>query len=486
MTTKKTVQFNVEINNLTITSGTYQVLSIVDGYVGGDSRLSTFQGNTFSAEVDENQSEYYAVVVLIESYIKDDISYTVAGKNINLLATFYLPEVDYTVTICPESSIASIYTFARMTTVNIDGLVMSGTERNMKIAYGMKQNFYETKGQVAEMIKQSPNGFETNSYSMFNSLCNLLYYCLTDDTNSFYDQFLNYAWHDTSNSSFLEAVRNMLYDPCNNAQEIYDMLVDKEEIYENSLISMNVKEDKKAPNNWTLTLKNNRSGARNFIPSGLGYVVFDADDNAWIGNNFRAGGNYSATHALVYQYNARPASFSPVQGGGLLGVGFGTAVDPSGEYISFGNFGWDAVYNNPQEGSISTFHYRDRTPVSPSNGFTEGVHRVQGMNYDNDGNLWMASIGCQTPFAPAPTGDYPFKDKPSAVVVYLDGNPENMLRCDRFPVKKTAAQEKPEWIRTPYLKIFDVFPDNEGSAYISCIGTYTKDDTDKSALSGSV
>jgi len=490
--TKKTVRFSVNVNNVVITSGTYEVQGIVNGYVGAAAYRTPFQGNTFSVELKEDESQYFAVTVFIQSFTVNNAAYTIEGNPINLLATLYLPAIAKEVVVCPESSIASIYTFARMTTVQKDGLVtMTGTERNMKIAYGMKQNFYKTEGGVADMIKQSPNGFETNSYPMFNSLCNLFYYCLTNPVDasgkSFYDQFLGYAWHknDAPNTTFLGAVRNMLHDPFTNAGNIYQLLVGKEEIYKDSLTSMkHVADDKKAPNNWTLTLKSNSSGSKNFIPSGTAFVVFDADDNAWVANNFRAGSNYSGTHCLVYKYDATPADFSPVQGGGLLGVGFGAAIDPDKKYISFGNFGWGPELFNPQEGSISRFYYKDGTPVSPSNGYTPGLSRVQGMAYDTSGNLWMASVGCQDPFAPAPEAAYSFKSEPSAVVVYLNGEPtvENMLICDEFPVKR-SVDEDPVSARTPYLKIFDVTPDNQGNAYVSCIGNYDKDVPENCAFS---
>lgn len=487
----KAVQFHVDVKNALIQSGTYQVQSIVEGYTDPVTKSIPFQGNTFNVELTENESEYFAVTVFIEKFTIGNVACSIQDKPINMLATFYLPAVTE-VQVSPASSIASIYTFARMTTVSSSGqITMTGTERNMKIAYGMKQHLYKTEGVVADMIKQSPNGFETNSYPMFNSLCNLFYYCLTnpmtDTGKTFYDQFLDYAWHesDAPNTTFLGAVRNMLYDPFTNAGNIYQMLVGREEIYEDSLTSMkHVADDEKAPQNWTLTLKSNTSGSKNFIPAGTAYVVFDADDNAWVANNFRAGSGYSGTHCLVYKYDATPASFSPVQGGGLLGVGFGVAIDPTKQYISFGNFGWGPELYNPQEGSISRFYYKDGKPLSPSNGYTPGLSRVQGMAYDASGNLWMASVGCQDPFAPAPDGLYPFKSEPSAVVVYLNGEPsaETMLICDEFPVKRTADSD-PVPLRTPYLKIFDVIPDNQGNAYVSCIGNYDKDVEENCAVS---
>lgn len=487
--TVQEIRFIVDVKNLSITSGTYEIRSIAGGHAESFAHRAAFQGNTFVAELTEDRSEYFSVTVLIEGYLIGGTAYSVPDKPINLLATFHLPSADRTVKICPESSIASVYTFARMMTVRNDGIVLiSGHERNLKIAYGMKQNIFRTEGIVADMIRQSPNGFETNSYPMLNSLCNLFYYCLTNPTTDtgkpFYDQFLDYAWHesDAPNTSFLGAVRNMLHDPFTNAGAIYRMLVGTEEVYAESLTSMKVADDQKAPNQWTLTLKSNASGARNFIPAGTAFAVFDADDNVWVANNFRAGSAFSGTHGLVYKYDATPASFSPVQGGGLLGVGFGVAIDPSKRFISFGNFGWGPELENPQEGSISRFFYKDGKPVSPPNGYTPGLSRVQGMNYDASGNLWMASVGCQDPFAPGPEGVYPFKSAPSAVVVYLNGDPADMLICDEFPVKKSADAAAIS-LRTPYLKIFDVVPDNRGNAYVSCIGNYDGQVEDNCALS---
>ncbi|ACU62598.1 hypothetical protein [Chitinophaga pinensis] len=487
--TTKPVQFDVNVKDVVITAGAFEIVRAVDGHISH--QQTAFNGNSFHADIDTSSAAYFAVTVSIHSYRHNNVQHTVKDKPISLLATFLLPAVAHSVIVCPESSIASIYAFARMTTVADEGWVhMRGTERNMKIAYGMKQQFYKTAGGIAEIIRNSPNGFETNSYPMFNSLCNLFYYCLINEktalSKSFYDQFLDYAWHEKGkqNHNFLQALRNMLYDPGTNAAEIFRMLADKKEIYQDSLTSMHVPAAKQVPDQWTLTLKANSSGAKNFIPAGAAFVVFDADDNAWIANNFRAGSALSGTHCPVYRYDASPASFSPVQGGGLLGVAFGVAIDPTRQYISFGNFGWGPELNNPQEGSVSRFYYKDGKPVSPPNGYTLGLSRVQGMDYDKAGNLWMASVGCQDPFAPSKTGVYPFESQPSAVVVYLNGDPsaDNVVICDEFPVKKKFLSE-PEFTRTPYLKIFDVTPDHAGNAYVSCIGNYDKDNPDNCVLS---
>lgn len=476
----KTVQFNVAVNELTINSGSYQIQDIV-----GDVTLSktAFTGDNFTVDVSD-RTNYYSVTVWIDNYTIQGTSRAVS-KPFCLLATLRLSETD-SVQVCPESSIASMYAFARMITVQSDGAVtMTGTERNMKIAYGMKENFYFTRGKVSDAIKSSPNALETNSYSMFNSLCNLCFNSLTNA--NFYQQFLDLAWHDadTPNRTFLGAIRNILHDPFQNAQEIYDLVAPVDTIYEPSLSQMNVAASDRAPQNWTLTFKSHFSGSKNFIPSGTAFAVFDANDRVWVANNFRAGSGDSGTHCLVYNHDATPAPFSPVQGGGLLGVGFGVSIDPTKKIVSFGNFGWGSVYNNPQEGSIARFNYEDGTPISPSNGYTPGLSRVQGMDYDSDGNLWMASVGCQDPFAPAPTGPYVFEGQPSAVVVYRNGDHNDMIKCDAFPVKNhpQVSEHNPNVKQTPYLKVFDVAPDNKGGAYVSCIGNYDEENIENCAFS---
>jgi len=118
----KTVLFHVEVRNAVITSGTYEVQGIVNKFVGAAASKTAFQGNSFIVELKENESEHFAVTVLIQDYTIDGVAHKAQDKPINLLATFYLPAAGE-VKVCPESSIASIYSFARMTTVNNDGLV---------------------------------------------------------------------------------------------------------------------------------------------------------------------------------------------------------------------------------------------------------------------------------------------------------------------------------------------------------------------------
>lgn len=125
--TTQTVQFNVGIQNLVITSGKFSVQGIVSGYVGTSS-FGNFTGTSFSAKIPTGESEYFAVTVFVTEYTLNGVSHKVERQPLNLLAAIYLPDLtnDSIVQICPESSIASMYTFARMASVNSDGLQCLG------------------------------------------------------------------------------------------------------------------------------------------------------------------------------------------------------------------------------------------------------------------------------------------------------------------------------------------------------------------------
>ena len=77
------------------------------------------------------------------------------------------------------------------------------------------------------------------------------------------------------------------------------------------------------PNQWTLTIKINDSGSKNFLIGGPGYLIFDENNRAWLNNNTRQGTPNSSTFCTILEPNGQPAAFSPLFGGGMLGAGFG-------------------------------------------------------------------------------------------------------------------------------------------------------------------
>lgn len=455
--TQKTVQFNTSMLMAKILKGRATVFHIGETDSTQIHDPVIVEGPDFSLDFDDF-GDYYYIVLDVYEYLQNGDFRDISQQAFSILAVFN--NDSRVVTIGAPSTVAAMYAFAQLMSVGDDGYTrIYGEEARIRIAYGMKNNFTADNGSISEVISNSPNGLETNSYPMFNSLSTLTFYCMTSETIN--DNYL--AMTAPASRSFLKAFNSMVLDPFNQATGIYNLIAGQQDIYTPSLKGMQLPSHKSpVPTNWTLTIKVNDSGSLNFLMAGLAYVVFDKDDKAWIANNFRAGSDRSGTHCPVLNSDGSPASFSPVQGGGLLGAAFGVAIDNKKEIISFGNFGWGPEAFNPYQGSISRFS-SDGAVLCSSNGITNGLSRVQGMTYDQSGNLWMASVGTEEPFAPGPEGVYPIANQNSAVVVYLDGDPNKMLKFDNF-------FDNP----SPFHSTFDVAIDSQGNAFVSNIGTEDK------------
>lgn len=415
-------------------------------------------GREFSVNMPATEPGYYYIVLQISRYHHDGKVHETDTRNISLLAVF--DDGADSVAVSAQSTIANVYAFARMIRTKGTEFSICGTARKLRIAYGMKNNFILTDGTISDVISSSPNGLETNSYPLFNFLSNLLYYNLTDTV--VYNQFLSLASPSGTCASFLEALMCLVNEPFTRVQEIYQLISSREQIFLPSLPSLSLpKRRSPVPDQWTLTIKVNDSGAQNFLFSGTAFVVFDKEDKAWITNNFRMGSPESGTHCVVLNSDGSPCEFSPIFGGGILGPGFGIAIDATKEKIAIGNYGWGPMQFNPQKGSVSMFSY-DGTVLSPPNGHTNKVSRAQGMCYDCDGNLWIASMGSQQPMAPSPESVYKFQGENSAIVVYPGGDPQKAVSFDNFNGNPS-----------PYHGTFDVVIDSQGHALVSNIGSKT-------------
>lgn len=332
--------------------------------------------------------------------------------------------------------------------LQLDGAEVNISDPNqaLHLALGMKNNFVRPDGRISHVIPVSPNGLETNSYALFNFLGNLLYYGLVD--TSVYDQLLSL----TGGDSLLSSLWVMARQPFTEVDAIYGLISDRPQVFTPSLPELK-HPAKPVPHQWSLTVKFNDSGAKNFMIAGIGYAMFDKNDRLWLANNVRQGTPNSATFCVVLEPDGSPAPFSPVFGGGLLGAGFGVAVDKEGETIAFNNFGWGPAEQNPQHGSISLFTHKGEA-ITPSEGWTKGLSRGQGLDYDRHGNLWCTSWGTQDPMPPT-TSKYIFKDQPSGVVVYMDGKNERVLT---------------HHFDSPFHLPFDLVVDAEDNCYVSNAG----------------
>ncbi|MCB9231022.1 MAG: hypothetical protein H6581_05145 [Bacteroidia bacterium] len=409
----------------------------------------------FTLKLPVSDFKYFYAVTQVIKFVGKTGTDIPAEKNNRLLSVF--DRDSRQVSIGERETVANVFAFSQFLLMDAEGdVILTGTDRKLGLAAGMRNNFISASGELSKVIQSPPNGLETNSYPLFNFLANLLHYCIIDSL--IYRKFLRLTSSITPVNSPLKGLLTLARHPFTHPEKIYELIGDESQIFKPSLPKLQLPEGvSPIPNQWTLTIKVNDSGSRNFMIGGPGFLAFDKNDRAWIANNVRQGTPNSGTHCAVLNPDGSPAPFSPVSGGGLLGPGFGVCTDPKKEKIYFGNFGWGPVQYNPQEGSISAFDLRGK-PLSPANGHTEKLSRVQGMVCDPAGNLWMCSWGSQEPLAPSNDSLYNFKSAKSAVVVYLEGDPQKAISYE---------------FKTPYSGTFDVVIDAEGNAIVSNGGNST-------------
>jgi len=405
--------------------------------------------------VGEPDELFYAVAE-IQSYRRGDEEHVTGDRTVQLVSVF--DGAARTVALSEPVTVATAYSFSRFTRVAAEGAVaISDPHRAAHLAYGMKGNFVAADGTISEVIQSPPNGLQTNSFAMLNFLANLVFYGLTDPET--YDAFTRLVGERAEGvpaaGSLFGALHDLALNPFRRSRAVYDLIAERPQPYGPSLPQLALPERfSPVPDQWTLTVKVHDSGARNFLIGGVGYVDFDCNDRVWLANNVRQGTPNSGTFCVVLEPDGSPAPFSPIFGGGLLGAGFGVAASPRRDQVWIGNFGWGPGQWNPQRGSVSAFDAEGRV-LSPSNGYTKGLSRVQGMTFDRQGNLWMSSWGTQDPIPPTDSR-YHFKGEKSAVVVYLGGDPERVAKFS---------------FDSQYDLTFDVTVDDDGNAYAANAGS---------------
>jgi hypothetical protein len=303
------------------------------------------------------------------------------------------------VTINELTTVAAAFSMAQF----IRNGAIGGDAFGLQISSLMFDNLVErSNGASSEVLLTPPNADETNSLRSTRSLANLIAACINNVPNAVKELFAitapPYGWGPQPSNTF-EAMFNIARYPAHNVSCVY-LQSQKADTYSPALQAR--------PDAWTLAVKVNDTGSEEFLFGGLANVAFDKRGYAWITNNVVQGTPNSCRFGVVLKPNGKPADGtpadgtpatpsdgpgglpkSPLFGGGLLGGGFGMAVDKN-EKAWFSNFGWGTSEYLPPEGSVSVFN-PDGNSVSPPKGFIGGTHRVQGIAVDQDNNVWLAS-----------------------------------------------------------------------------------------------
>lgn len=354
------------------------------------------------------------------------------GKRVELVAVLgaTLPE---TATLNELTTVAAGYAMAQF----YDESEIVGDPFALQLAAGMNDNIVDPgTGASSPVLLTSPNADETISLRSTRALANLLASCVVSRDTTARFLAMTRPPRGRPARSTVQAVANLARNPGQNVDQIY-RLTKRARAYEPALRRM--------PDAWTIAVKVNDSGSteQDELFGGPANIAFDARGYAWVTNNVVQGGSTSSHVVMVLQPNGKPADgangtpLSPLTGGGILGTGFGVAIDPLGN-AWFGNFGWGGKKYQPKpgvDGSMSEFS-PDGSPLSVPNGYlNEAVDRAQGVAAD-DGNIWITSFGSDS------------------VVVFLGGDPNNAVSYTLYPKSQP----------------FDVAIAPDGSAWVSNSG----------------
>ena len=323
--------------------------------------------------------------------------YAVASKSpsVQLMASLGSGPIS-AVRINELTTVASAYAFAQFFASDYS---IAGSAVPLSIAAGMAENLVSAlSGTASSVIQTSPNGYETNTWSALGTLANVLASCTQGISNACTNLFaLTASSTGLTPTTTLQAMVNIALNPTANVTGIYN-LGSVVTSYSPALTGSQGPSST-APlqklDAWTMAVKVNNSGSASCPFGGPANVAFDVNGYAWINNNVVQGTPNSANCLIVLKPNGQPATgvsntpTSPITGGGILGSGFGVAIDKLG-FIWSGSFGWGNAV--PTSGIVAKLSSLG-VPISSASGYTSGLLRVQGVAVDQSNNIWMASYG---------------------------------------------------------------------------------------------
>jgi hypothetical protein len=353
------------------------------------STFSDSSGHFSLPVVNSNHSEIYYISAAV-------------GHGIDLTALIGPTLPTTQITVNEKSSVSAAYVLAQFSR---SGKV-KGSSSQLSIASKMVANLVDLEsGSTSTVLTASPNGNQSISLRTLQSLSNLLAAIVKNHSLALRFFSLTRNEQGLIPTSTSTAFSNLARDPSDNAKAIYK-LSRLGSAYPGAL--------KSSPDAWVLAVKVNNSGDPNHLIGGVGNIAFDKNGYAWVTNNVVQGTPESSNFMLLFKPDGKPSDGSdgylpsPIQGGGILGQGFGITIDQLGS-IWTGNFGWGGV--NPSEAAPGSGSISKQSPtgslLSLPNGYYSGTYRAQSLDTDSKNNLWIASYGN------------------SSVCVFLGGEPSN-------------------------------------------------------------
>jgi len=290
------------------------------------------------------------------------------------------------VVINEMTTVASVWTNAQF----LDGTALKGYAIGLRIAAGNVPNFVDLEtGGYGVMIQDGFNSTETPTMANFATLSSVLAGCTTRVKADACDSLFAAATgrDGKAPTDTLAAALSIAHNAGFKPERVFALLDAFYPVPRGKHLRatpfmpyLNF-----APGAWVLPLK--FSGGGN---AGGAKVMFDSEGNAWSGDNFIVGwqghddlwpGNLSK-----FAPNGRPLSpmTSGFTGGGLLGPGFGTAIDAN-----------DRVWVTNTSGQTISLFNKTGKPLSPPEGYNFGgkISTMQGIIVTTNGDVWALDFG---------------------------------------------------------------------------------------------
>ena len=290
-----------------------------------------------------------------------------------------------TVTINEMTTIASVWTHNQF----IDGTAIKGSPLALRIAAGNVPNFVDlTTGSYGVTIADGVNSTQTPTLANFATLANVLSGCVTLVTANACDKLFIATTPPAGSAptDTLAAAEAIVRFPAYQPEKVFALLESFYPIPQGKAPlrpTPFVPYLSFAPSAWVLPLK--------FTGGGLnagGKLMFDSQGNVWVVDNFAVGAQnqdpFWRGNLSKFTPNGKPLSpaVTGFTGGGMLGPGFGLAID---------------AHDNPWVTSFAgnnTVSHFDNSgkPLSPPEGYNFGgkLSKMQGIIVTPSGDIWAA------------------------------------------------------------------------------------------------
>jgi hypothetical protein len=290
------------------------------------------------------------------------------------------------VVINEMTTVASVWTNAQF----LDGAAIRGPALSLRIAAGNVPNFVDlSTGGWGATIQDPLNSGQTPTMANFATLADVLSGCATRVTVNACDNLFIAATPPKGDAptDTLTAALSIALNAAYKPERVFALLDAFYPVPKGKHLRATpfMPYLSFAPSAWVLPLKFTGGGN-----AGGAKVMFDSEGNAWVGANFLVGwqghddlwdGNLSK-----FAPNGRPLSpmTTGFTGGGMLGPGFGTAIDAN-----------DRVWVDSTSGQTISLFDKEGKPLSPPEGYNFGgkIKTMQGIIVTPNGDVWALDFG---------------------------------------------------------------------------------------------